>query len=82
MALLLTVYDSAIYGTCEYIRHHYTVAGVNFSTFLLAIPDYDPDGCTNSYGYKMLGYYLGYGWHYIDLIFFSTSTKGGCPCDN
>ncbi len=63
IALLLTMYDSAIYKNCEFMRHDYTYSSdVQFSTFELRLPNANTDDCKNSAGYKLLRYYSGEGW--------------------
>lgn len=70
VALLLTMYDTAIYKNCEFSRHDYTVSDQNFSTFELRVPASDPEQCKQSAGYKLLHYYEGQGWDTISLILF------------
>ena len=58
IALLLTMYDSAIYKNCEFMRYDYNYdSDVKFATFELRLPKTDVDQCKNSVGYKMLQYY-------------------------
>ena len=71
IALLLTMYDSAIYKNCEFMRHDYTYSSdVQFSTFELRLPNANTDDCKNSAGYKLLRYYSGEGWekHLLSLF--------------
>ena len=70
IALLLTMYDTAIYKNCEFMRHDYSVDGVNFSTFELRLPQNSPEECTSSAGYKLEQYYSGQGWDTISIILF------------
>jgi type IV secretion system protein VirB6 len=70
LALILTMYDSAIYGTCEFQRHDYTFGNTNFSTFELRIPNNQPEECVNSAGYKLMKYYMGEGWKKMFLLIF------------
>lgn len=70
IALLLTMYDSAIYKNCEFLRHDYTNNNIKFSTFELRLPDSDKTQCQNSLGYKLLQYYAGQGWEEHLLILF------------
>lgn len=70
IAILLTVYDSAIYGTCEFQRYDYTVGEINFSTFELREPTVDVEKCHASLGYKLMKYYLGQGWEKKIVILF------------
>lgn len=70
IALLLTMYDSAIYKNCQFKRHDYSIEGQNFSTFELRVPDSDPAECRKSAGYKVLHYYEGQGWDTLNLILF------------
>lgn len=70
VALLLTMYDTAIYKNCEFLRHDYTVADQNFSTFELRVPESEPEQCRQSAGYKLQHYYEGQGWDTISLILF------------
>ena len=72
IAMLLTMYDTAIYGNCVYQRHDYIVSATNFSTFELMLPATDPELCTGSFGYKMLQYSMGQGWQERILLMFST----------
>jgi len=50
IALLLTVYDSAIYGNCEYKRHDYSAGEYNFSTFELRLPAVEAEKCEAGMG--------------------------------
>ncbi len=71
IALLLTMYDSAIYKNCEFMRHDYTYSSdVQFSTFELRLPNTNTEDCKNSAGYKLLRYYSGEGWEKHLLILF------------
>lgn len=70
LALLLTMYDSAIFGSCEFQRHDYEASQRSFSTFELVLPEYNQQDCINSAGYKLLSYYNGYGWGKYNLILF------------
>lgn len=77
IALLVTLYDSAIYKNCEFARHDYVPNDKNgaiFSTFEIRLPDKDPDECKSSAGYKLLQYYSGTGWEKHLLILFRTNT--------
>ncbi|HJD64307.1 MAG TPA: type IV secretion system protein [Rickettsia endosymbiont of Sericostoma sp.] len=70
IALLLTMYDSAIYKNCQFMRHDYVHNEVQFSTFELRLPIDKPEDCRNSAGYKLLQYYSGVGWEKHLLSFF------------
>ncbi|MDA9163538.1 type IV secretion system protein [Rickettsiaceae bacterium] len=70
IALLLTMYDSAIYGTCEFQRHDYNFGEYNFSTFELRIPDVEARECIDSAGFKLVKHYLGHGWEKKIVILF------------
>ncbi len=70
IALLLTMYDSAIYGNCEFQRYDYSAGEFNFSTFELRLPPVEVEKCTASFGYKLMHYYLGHGWEKQILILF------------
>ncbi len=70
IALLLTMYDSAIYKNCQFKRHDYVHNEVRFSTFELRLPNSEPEDCKNSAGYKLLQYYSGLGWEKHLLILF------------
>jgi type IV secretion system protein VirB6 len=72
IAILLTVYDSAIYGTCEFQRHDYTSGEISFSTFEPREPAIEVEKCYSSFGFKLMKYYLGYGWENKKLAFFET----------
>ncbi len=74
IAMLLTMYDSIFYGNCEYLRHDYSVSGVNFSTFELREPSSEPEKCINSTGYKLIKFYLGQGWEEKTLLMFQIKT--------
>lgn len=77
IAILVTLYDSAIYKNCEFARHDYVPNDKNgaiFSTFEIRLPDTDPDKCQNSAGYKLLQYYSGQGWEKHLLMLFKTYT--------
>lgn len=69
-ALLLTMYDSAIFKNCEFLRRDYSISDQKFSTFELRVPEANTEQCTNSAGYKLLHYYQGEGWNSINLILF------------
>ena len=62
IALLLGMYDSAIYKNCQFKRHDYVSGNVQFSTFELILPNSEPAACASSAGYKLLQYYSGTGW--------------------
>jgi type IV secretion system protein VirB6 len=68
VALLLNMYDTAIFKNCEFRRHDYTTTNANFSTFEIRLPNSSPEDCQNSAGYKLLQYYIGQGWEHIGLI--------------
>jgi len=70
IALLLTVYDSSIYGNCEYKRHDYSAGEYNFSTFELRLPAAEVEKCEASMGYKLMKYSLGHGWEKKIIILF------------
>lgn len=70
VALLLTMYDTAIYKNCQFKRFDYTIEDVNFSTFELRVPEAEPEKCRTSAGYKFLQYYTGEGWEKINVILF------------
>ena len=73
IALLLTMYDSAIYGNCEFQRHDYSAGEYTFSTFELRLPNAEVEKCEASFGYKLLRYYTGEGWEEKILIIFSVT---------
>ncbi|WP_375327077.1 type IV secretion system protein [Candidatus Tisiphia endosymbiont of Nemotelus uliginosus] len=71
IALLVTMYDSAIYDNCQFVRYDYTDSNpTGFSTFEIRLPEFDEQRCKDSAGYKLLKYYSGYGWekHYFLLF--------------
>ncbi len=70
LAMLLSVFDTAMYGNCEFKRLDYTISGNNFSTFQLALPDNEVEKCEESVGYKLLKIYSGNGWERLSLILF------------
>jgi type IV secretion system protein VirB6 len=74
IALLLTMFDSAMYKNCQFLRHDYTYQDVNFSTFELRIPDLNSEECKGSAGYKLLKYYIGQGWEKHKSILFSVKS--------
>ncbi|XVN42030.1 MAG: type IV secretion system protein [Candidatus Rickettsia vulgarisii] len=74
IALLVTLYDTAIYKNCEFIRRDYTYNDRDFSTFQIGLPDSKPEECKSSAGYKLLNYYAGYGWEQHLLILFRVFT--------
>ena len=71
IALLLTMYDSAIYGNCEFQRHDYTSGEFAFSTFELRLPDAEEEKCKSSFGYMLLAYYKGAGWEANNMMLFT-----------
>lgn len=63
IALLVTMYDSAIYRNCKFVRYDYTYnEDIRFSTFDIRLPSSNQEECRESSGYKLLQYYSGYGW--------------------
>ena len=70
IAILLTVYDSEIYGNCEFQRHDYTFGEISFSTFELREPAVEVEKCHSSLGFKLMKYYLGQGWEKKIAILF------------
>ncbi|MCC8417476.1 MAG: type IV secretion system protein [Rickettsia endosymbiont of Bryobia graminum] len=70
IAILVTLYDTAIYKNCEFVRHNYTYQDRDFSTFEIGLPTSNPEECKTSAGYKLLYYYAGYGWEQHLLILF------------
>jgi type IV secretion system protein VirB6 len=70
IAILLTMYDSALYGNCEYQRRDYSLGEFNFSTFELRLPTVDPKNCEESTGYKLAKYAQGQGWEKKIVILF------------
>lgn len=70
IAICMTLFDSAIFGSCQFVRHDYSFNGDNFSTFELGLPSTSPENCTNSAGYKLMQYYMGQGWSKVNLILF------------
>ncbi|MCP5369324.1 MAG: type IV secretion system protein [Rickettsiaceae bacterium] len=70
LAMLLTVFDTAMYGNCEFNRIDYTISGNSFSTFQLALPENEIEKCEESVGYKLLKLYSGDGWERLSLILF------------
>lgn len=70
IVLLLTVYDTAIYGNCEYGRYDYKIGDINFSTFEIRLPASNPQQCSDSPGYKLVRHYMGEGWDQRTMIFF------------
>lgn len=70
IALLITMYDSAIFKNCEFLRHDYEKNNVKFSTFELRLPASGAEVCQESFGYKMLNYYAGKGWEEHLVILF------------
>jgi type IV secretion system protein VirB6 len=75
IALLLGMYDSAIYKNCEFTRHEYVYnSDVQFSNFELRLPNNNPEECQSSFGYKLLQYYSGIGWEKHSLILFSVKS--------
>ncbi len=71
IALLLGMYDSAIYKNCQFSRHSYSLAGIKFSTYELRVPDKEAKECTGSAGYKLIEYYAGKGWEETNAIIFT-----------
>lgn len=70
IALLLTFYDTTIFGNCEYRRHDYAFGDINFSTFEPRVPSVEPEKCIESPGYRLIRYYTGAGWDKRILIIF------------
>jgi type IV secretion system protein VirB6 len=74
ISLLLTLYDDAVYGTCQFQRYDYTLGDNNFSTFELRIPNINPNDCTDSMGYKLFQAYKGGGWGRSILLLLSVDS--------
>lgn len=74
IAIILTMYDGAIYGNCEFQRYDYTFSEINFSTFELRLPSSEPEKCSDSAGYKLMKYYMGEGWDKVFVIIFVIRT--------
>ncbi len=71
IALLVTMYDSAIYRNCKFVRYDYTYdQDIKFSTFEIRLPNSEQEECIESAGYKLLQYYSGHGWDKQLLIIF------------
>ena len=71
IALLLTMYDTAIYGNCQFQHHDYEILGAKFTTFELREPNSEPEKCRNSFGYKLLRLYAGEGWEQSNTMLFA-----------
>jgi type IV secretion system protein VirB6 len=71
IALLLSMYDVAIYKNCEFQHHDYEILGTSFTTFELRTPDVDAAKCESSLGYKLLRLYAGEGWEKGSFILFT-----------
>lgn len=56
IALLLTMYDNAFYGNCEFKRNDSSAMGKNYSTFTLSLPINEQEQCKASFGYKFQQY--------------------------
>jgi type IV secretion system protein VirB6 len=70
IALLLSMYDTAIYNNCQFQRHDYEILGSKFSTFELREPELNAAQCRDSLGYKLLRVYAGEGWEEFKAMFF------------
>ena len=73
IALLLTIYDSAIYGNCEFQRHNYINGETNFSTFELRLPETEVEKCKSSFGFKMMELAISHGWSKKSFMIFESS---------
>lgn len=74
LSIMTTIYDSAIYNNCEFIRETYAVPSqdgrntYNMNIYRVALPNINPDLCQSSYGVKMMRYYMGNGWQKMQLF--------------
>lgn len=72
IAFMLSFFDTAMYGNCEFKRHDYEIIGKQFSTFELREPTNEPEKCTSSVGYSLLHNYHGSGWETSSLLLFES----------
>lgn len=70
LALVITMFDSGMYNTCEFNRYTVDTSTNSLSTFVLVIPNGDT-ACQESVGYKMMRYYQGDGWDSFGLLLFT-----------
>lgn len=71
VAIIVTMYDTTLYGTCEFQRYDYEAGDERFSTFAIRIPDSYPKDCIESPGYRLAQYYFGDGWEEVIFIIFA-----------
>jgi len=53
IALMLTIFDQIMYGTCVFKQGYQTIKGISYPAFELTIPTTSPDECTSTLGYMM-----------------------------
>lgn len=71
IAIILTLYDNVLYGTCNFKRHDFTNGSEFRSTYEIRIPDENPGGCLTSIGYVLISYLFGLGHESYGAIFFT-----------
>ena len=68
LALMLSIYDDAIYNNCEFVRETYAVPSINQETtydmniYRIAAPTIDRESCISSPGVKLMKHSMGFGW--------------------
>jgi type IV secretion system protein VirB6 len=63
MTIMFAIYDEALYGNCTFTRKYYPTGSIpagSIATF--TVNPSSGDGCTNTYGYKMLKGFEGDNW--------------------
>jgi len=71
MAMMFTLYDDVLFGTCEFRRHDYTDGNSYKSVFEIMIPRDDPAPCMTSTGYLIISYVLGHGADSVGALLFT-----------
>ena len=72
IAMMLTLFDNVVYGTCEFKRHDFTNGSEFRSTYEIKIPDGERSTqCTMSIGYVIVSYIFGLGGSSYGAILFT-----------
>jgi type IV secretion system protein VirB6 len=68
LAFMVSIYDTAIYNNCSFVRETYAVPSAdnkttyNMNIYRIAQPNAAPESCTSSPGMKMMYYIMGDSW--------------------
>lgn len=73
IAMMLTMFDKVMYGTCEFQRRDYTNGEEYRSTFEIRVPRENVGECTMSVGYVIISYVFGLGQESYGAILFTVN---------